>query len=130
MKGVLIRPANDWELIDIADLDDIQDAVDGYFEILDLDLPDPDHDDTHYRMTMYINDSKLLGQWDVAKDFNRVASSFAYVGGRYAAILGPVLLMGGPNKKGDDTELNFPVVERWLKRIKRLNQGDKSVRAP
>lgn len=127
VKGITIHPHGAHEYIHLTDLDDYQDIVGGYFEILPLFIEHP-HDSRGkpIRCSMYINDSSLIGAVDVDADHNPVASALAYMGGYFTTILGTIVLVGGPTDKGEDTDVPEEVFV-WIVRIKRINQNPKGI---
>ncbi len=119
IKGIAVRPGGAVEEVELRVLDDYRDIVEGSIEAVFLHLAD-DRDKKHV-VVMYVNDSFLLGQFDLVKDFNEVATGLAYVGGRQELhLLGSVLIVGGPTHEGDDTAVPQTLVYKWLGRIKYL----------
>lgn len=120
IKGLAIRVGGKYEELELRVLADYQDVVEGDIERLDLDLLD--NDGTKHRIVMFVNDSFLLGQFDIEEDFNELATGMAYVGGRQdLRLLGSVLIVG-PDHKDESTSFPAEIVYLWVGRIKRLQK--------
>jgi hypothetical protein len=89
LKAIHLKPFQGPEYIDIHDLTDIHDALEGYMETIYLELQNGP------RCTLLVNDSFLLGQFDVTKDSNHLATALAISGRRPdVRVLGPALVTG------------------------------------
>ncbi len=120
IKGLAIRVGGKYEELELRVLADYQDVVEGDIERVDLDLLD--NDGTKHRIVMFVNDSFLLGQFDIEEDFNELATGMAYVGGRQdLRLLGSVVIVG-PDHRGESTSFPAEIVYLWVGRIKRLQK--------
>lgn len=121
IKGIAIRVGGKYEEVELRVLADYQDVVEGHIEAVWLDLPD---DNNHkHRIIMYVNDSFLLGQFDIHKDFNELATGMAYVGGRQdLRLLGSVVIVGPSDDEGYNKTVPAEIVYKWIGRVKRLQK--------
>ncbi len=120
IKGLAIRVGGKYEELEFRVLADYQDVVEGDIEKVDLNLLD--NNGAKHRIVMFVNDSFLLGQFDIEKDFNELATGMAYVGERQdLRLLGSVVIVG-PDHKDESTSFPAEIVYLWVGRIKRLQQ--------
>ncbi len=120
IKGLAIRMGGKYEEVELRVLADYQDVVEGDIERVDLNLLD--NDGTKHRVVMFVNDSFLLGQFDIERDFNELATGLAYVGERQdLRLLGNVVIVG-PDHKEESTSFPAEIVYLWVGRINRLQQ--------
>ena len=120
IKGLAIRVGGKYEELEFRVLADYQDVVEGDIERVDLNLLD--NNGAKHRIVMFVNDSFLLGQFDIEEDFNELATGMAYVGGRQdLRLLGSVLIVG-PDHKDESTSFPAEIVYLWVGRIKRLQK--------
>ena len=120
IKGLAIRVGGKYEEVELRVLADYQDVVEGYIEKVDLNLLS--NDGAKHRVVMVVNDSFLLGQFDIEEDFNELATGLAYMGERQdLRLLGNVVIVG-PDHKEKSTSFPVEIVYLWVGRINRLQQ--------
>ncbi len=121
IKGLAIRVGGKYEEVELRVLEDYQDVVEGSIEMVALNLLD--NNGAKHRVVMFVNDSFLLGQFDIEEDFNELATGLAYVGERQdLRLLGNVVITGPPDPEGETTPFPAEIVYLWVGRIKRLQQ--------
>ncbi len=121
IKGITIHPGGKYEEIELRVLADYQDAVEGHIEFVALNLLGERNE--KHQVTMYVNDSFLLGQFDIHKDFNELATGIAYVGGRQdLRLLGSVVIVGPLDRGGNDRTVPSEIVYKWIGRVKHLQK--------
>ncbi len=121
IKGLAIKVGGKYEEVELRVLADYQDVVEGDIEIVALNLLG--NNGTKHRVIMYVNDSFLLGQFDIEEDFNELATGLAYVGEKQdLRLLGNVVIVGDFTIEGENTSFPAEIVYLWIGRINRLQQ--------
>ncbi len=119
IHGIVVNRKGNWNEVELRVLEDYQDSVEGDIEAVPLQFQDDRL--SNIPAMMWVNDSFLLGQFDIDDDFNEIATAMAYVGGRPdLRLLGNVLITGGPDGRGETVTVPKKLIYQWLARVQRI----------